>query len=158
MSEHRLMRFLLVEDDDAHAAITIRSLQQNRVINTVDRVADGAEALQYLRQQGPYADHPRPDVILLDLNLPGVDGHEVLSVVKEDADLRSIPVVVLTTSDAEIDRLRAYRHHANSYLVKPINFERFRQLVRELSLYWGVWNQPPEGKPACDPVRDKADE
>jgi CheY-like chemotaxis protein len=117
VTEQRLIHFLLVEDDDAHAEITIRSLKQNRVANKVDRVVDGAEALAYLRDP----DRPLPDVILL----------------------CAIPIVVLTTSDAEVDRLKAYRHHANSYLVKPIDFNRFRQMVVELSLYWGVWNQPP---------------
>jgi CheY-like chemotaxis protein len=139
VTEQRLIHFLLVEDDDAHAEITIRSLKQNRVANKVDRVVDGAEALAYLRDP----DRPLPDVILLDLNLPKVDGHEVLAAVKEDHLLCAIPIVVLTTSDAEVDRLKAYRHHANSYLVKPIDFNRFRQMVVELSLYWGVWNQPP---------------
>jgi CheY-like chemotaxis protein len=117
-------------------------------MNVVDRVCDGAEALDYLRSPKK----PRPDVVLLDLNLPKVDGHEVLARIKESPDLCTIPIVVLTTSDAEIDRLRAYREHVNSYLVKPIDFERFRQMVRELSLYWGVWNQPPQGeshKPAA---------
>src|SRR5690606_24500907 len=98
--------------------------------------------LDYVRRQGRFADVRRPDVILLDLKLPKVNGHEVLAAIKDDPDLCSIPVVVLTTSSAETDRLKAYRHHANSYLVKPINFSRFRQMVSDLSLYWGVWNQP----------------
>jgi CheY-like chemotaxis protein len=140
--EPELLHFLLVEDDDAHALIAMRTLQRNRVANTIDRVADGEAALAYLRRQPPYADRPRPDVILLDLKLPRVDGHEVLAGIKEDPDLRDIPVVVLTTSDAETDRMRAYSHHANSYLVKPIDFERFRQMVDDLCLYWGVWNRP----------------
>jgi CheY-like chemotaxis protein len=144
MTDSKLLRFLLIEDDDAHASITMRSLQQNRVVNVVDRVADGEQALEYLKARGT----PRPDVILLDLNLPKIGGHEILTRIKADPDLCTIPVVVLTTSDAEVDRVRAYRHHVNSYLVKPIDFERFRQLVRELSLYWGVWNQPPAGDPA----------
>ncbi len=147
MPETQMMRFLLVEDDDAHAAITLRSLRQNRVANAVDRVADGALALEYLRREG----NPRPDIILLDLNLPKVDGHEVLAALKEDPELCIIPVVVLTTSDAEVDRLRAYQHHANSYLVKPIDFERFREMVRDLSLYWGVWNRPSADEEACGP-------
>lgn len=142
--EPQLIRFLLIEDDDSHAVITMRSLQQNRVGNHIDRVVDGEQALAYLRRQGPYVDQPRPDVILLDLKLPKLDGHEVLSVIKQDPDLRLIPVVVLTTSDAEIDRLKAYEHHANSYMVKPVDFDRFRKLVQELSLYWGVWNRPAQ--------------
>lgn len=137
-----LLHFLLVEDDDDHAEIVLRTLQRNRVGNTFDRVHDGADALAYVRRQGRFADAKRPDVVLLDLKLPKVNGHEVLAAIKEDPDLCSIPVVVLTTSSAETDRAKAYRHHANSYLVKPINFSRFRQMVSDLSLYWGVWNQP----------------
>jgi CheY-like chemotaxis protein len=144
VTDGKSIRFLLIEDDDGHAAITIRSLEQNRGTTVVDRVADGEQALAYLGAPG----RPQPDVILLDLNLPKVGGHEVLARIKTDPRLCTIPVVVLTTSDAETDRARAYREHANSYLVKPIDFERFRQMVRELSLYWGVWNQPPAGDPA----------
>jgi CheY-like chemotaxis protein len=141
-----LLHFLLVEDDDDHAAIVERTLKRNRVANTLDRVADGVEALEYVRRQGDYAERPRPDVILLDLKLPKVDGHEVLAGIKEDEDLLTIPVVILTTSDAETDRAKAYKHHANSYLVKPIDFKRFRQMVKDLSLYWGVWNCPAPAK------------
>lgn len=140
--ESHLIRFLLVEDEDDHAEIVQRTLRQNRIGNGIDRVRDGAEALAYLRQEDQYAGRPRPDVILLDLKLPKVDGHEVLAEVKHDPRLLKIPVVVLTTSDAETDRAQAYEHHANSYLVKPVDFERFRQMVADLSLYWGVWNKP----------------
>lgn len=140
---NQLITFLLVEDDDIHAHLIERSLDKARVANEVHRVEDGAKALEFLRQQGEYADSPRPDVVLLDLKLPKVDGHEVLAAIKEDADLHAIPVVVMTTSAAETDRAKAYKHHANSYLVKPVDFDKFRQLVNDLSLYWGVWNQPP---------------
>jgi CheY-like chemotaxis protein len=144
----KLLHFLLVEDDDDHATILIRTLRQNRIANTIDRAADGIEALAYLRQEGEYAGRLRPDVVLLDLKLPRMDGHEVLAAIKDDPALRSIPVVVLTTSDAESDRARAYDHHANSYLVKPVDFERFRQMANELSLYWGVWNEPVPNSPS----------
>jgi CheY-like chemotaxis protein len=140
---NRLVRFLLVEDEDVHAELVMRSLQKARVSNEVYRVADGAEALAFLRRQGQYTGEPRPDVILLDLKLPKVDGHEVLEAIKRDESLRVIPVVVMTTSAAETDRAEAYRHHANSYVVKPVDFDKFRQLVTDLSLYWGVWNVPP---------------
>lgn len=140
---NKLITFLLVEDDDIHAHLIERSLNKARVANTVHRVEDGAKALDFLRQTGPYSASPRPDVILLDLKLPKVDGHEVLAAIKEDRNLHTIPVVVMTTSAAETDRARAYKHHANSYLVKPVDFDKFRQLVSDLSLYWGVWNQPP---------------
>lgn len=119
------------------------ALAQNRVTNTVFRVSDGEEALAYLRHRPPYADCPRPDVVLLDLKLPRVDGHEVLQHLKDDPDLSLIPVVVLTTSAAEADRARAYQNHANSYLVKPVDFDKFNQMVQDLKLYWCIWNQPP---------------
>ena len=140
-----LINFLLVEDDDDHAAIVLRTLERNRVVNNVKRMIDGAEALAYLRREPPYENRPDPDVILLDLKLPKVDGHEVLKAVKSAPELCHIPVVVLTTSSGEADRARAYAYHANSYLVKPVNFQRFRQMVSDLSLYWGVWNAPASG-------------
>lgn len=141
----RLLTFLLVEDDDNHAHLVTRSLAKARVQNRVFRVSDGCEALAYLRQEGVHANEPHPDVILLDLNLPRLNGHEVLAEIKQDPALKAIPVVVMTTSDAESDRAKAYEHHANSYVVKPVNFDRFRELVKDLCLYWGVWNEPPDG-------------
>lgn len=144
MNERRTT-FLLVEDDDIHAHLVLRSLEKARVSNEMFRVSDGAEAIAYLLQQGKYADKQLPDIILLDLKLPKVDGHEVLSLIKEDERLKLIPVVVMTTSDAESDRAKAYRHHANSYVVKPIDFDKFRQLVTDLCLYWSVWNEPLDG-------------
>ena len=143
--ESKLLNFLLVEDDMDHAEIVLRTLQRNRVANHLAHVTDGAEALAYLRREGKYADSPHPDIILLDLKLPKLDGHEVLAQVKEDVELRKIPVVILTTSNAETDRAKAYAYHANSYIVKPINFTRFRQMVKDLSLYWGVWNESVKG-------------
>ena len=141
MTQPRLVHFLLVEDDDDHATLIMRSLQRSRVSNQVDRVKDGEAALAYLKQQGEFAGR-RPDVVLLDLKLPRVDGHEVLRQIKEDESLRYIPFVVLPTSQPEVDRARAYEHHANSYLVKPVNFDRFQQMIEDLNLYWGVWNMP----------------
>ena len=135
-----LLHFLLVEDDDDHAEIVLRTFRQNHIGNTIERVADGVEALAYVRAQEPYTQRRRPDVILLDLNLPRIDGHEVLKSIKSDPDFRCIPVVVLTTSDAETDRAKAYEHYANSYVVKPVDFSRLRQMVNDLSLYWGLWN------------------
>jgi CheY-like chemotaxis protein len=108
-------------------------------------VHNGEEALAYLRGAGVYARYPRPDVVLLDLNLPRLSGHEVLRDIKEDRELQAIPVVVLTTSTAERDLARAYDSHANSYVVKPVDFARFHQLVTDLCQYWGTWNQPPAG-------------
>ena len=144
----RLVHFLLVEDDDAHAKLISRTLEQNRISNRLDRVVDGEAALEFLEQRGAFADARRPDIVLLDLKLPKLDGHEVLGRIKGNPRLASLPVVVLTTSDAEADRLRAYELHANSYLVKPVDFERLRQMVADLSLYWGLWNRPaPEPGP-----------
>ena len=139
----RLVHFLLVEDDEDHAQLVIRNLSKGRIKNRIDHVFTGEDALDYLKNEGEYADAERPDVVLLDIQLPGIDGHDVLAAIRKDEVLKSLPVVVLTTSDAEIDRAKAYEHHANSYLVKPLNFETFRTLVNDLSLYWGVWNQPP---------------
>ena len=140
--ERARMHFLLVEDDDDHAHLVSCHLKRHRVRITVDRVANGAQALRYLRKEGEYADRQLPDVILLDLNLPKVHGHQVLRMIKEDEQLCRVPVVILTTSDAESDRAKAYEHHANSYLVKPMDFERFRNMVDVLDSYWSVWNRP----------------
>ena len=142
------MQILLVEDDDDHAEIVARGLATNRVLNQIRRVADGEAALAYLFRRGLYADpasSPRPSVILLDLRLPRVDGLEVLRTVKETDDLRSIPVVVLTTSDAERDVTSAYDHHANSYLVKPLEFGKFSEMMETLGFYWLAWNREPVG-------------
>lgn len=140
----QLVRFLLVEDDEDHAALVLRSLQKSRVANEVDHVDDGAKALAYVRQEDEYSEKSRPDVILLDLKLPKLDGHEVLRQIKEDPRFRDIPIVVLTTSKSESDRHRAYDEYANSYLVKPVDFDQFRTMIDDLNLYWGVWNLPVE--------------
>ena len=140
------MRILLVEDDDDHAEIVIRELANNRVINQIHRVSDGEAALDYVFRRGIYADpagSPRPNVILLDLRLPRVDGLEVLRIIKESGELRSIPVVVLTTSSAERDVTSAYDHYANSYLVKPVEFNKFAEMMNTLGFYWLAWNREP---------------
>ena len=139
------LHFLLVEDDDAHAELVGMALQENGVKTTVDRVRDGEEALAYLRREGDYAEAARPDVILLDLKVPKMDGLEVLASIKEDPTLRRIPVLVMTTSDAEADRARAYYNHANSYLVKPADFEKFHAMIRDMKYYWAAWNNLSEG-------------
>ena len=138
---------LLVEDDPAHAEIVRRNLADFRVANRIYHVADGQAALDYLFHQGAYADpetSPRPHLVLLDLRLPKVDGQEVLRRIKEDADLRRIPTVVLTTSAAELDMVRAYSHGAGSYLVKPVGFEQFSRLMEAFGFYWLAWNQFPD--------------
>lgn len=138
----RPLRFLLVEDDDNHADLVRRAMAEERIGNELDRVADGEEAMAWLRREVPHEAAPRPDIILLDLKLPRLDGHEVLRNIKSNDDLKHIPVVVMTTSRAESDRIRAYNEHANSYVVKPLDFGQMHELVKELGLYWTVWNEP----------------
>lgn len=138
------VNFLLVEDDDDHARLVVRHIERTRFGNVLHRVKDGEAALAYLRREREYAYMPRPDVVLLDLNLPKFSGHEVLEELKKDEELRRIPVVVLTTSAAEADRLRAYDLHVNSYLVKPMNYDEFSRMIEELGRYWGGWNRRSE--------------
>lgn len=137
---------MLIEDNDDHAELIQRTLAQHSVANRVIHVSDGEAALDYLFRRGPWADpshSPRPSVVLLDLRLPRVDGLEVLKSIKQSADLRRIPVVVLTTSETERDVTRAYDHHANSYLVKPIGFEAFASLMNDVGTYWLSCNTRP---------------
>ena len=138
---------LLVEDDAAHAEIVRRNFEDSRLANRLIHVADGQEALDYLNHANGFSDPvtaPRPGVILLDLRLPKVDGMEVLKIIKTDPALSSIPVVVLTTSKAELDMVKAYALHANSYLVKPVDFAKFTELMTTFGFYWVAWNQCPE--------------
>jgi CheY-like chemotaxis protein len=123
---------LLVEDDPGDVLMTREAFEENKVANRLAVVSDGAEAMQYLRREGEYADAPTPDLVLLDLNLPRMDGREVLAAMKSDETLRSIPVVVLTTSEAEEDVLRSYSLHANAYVTKPVDFSRFIEVVRQI--------------------------
>ena len=127
---------LLVEDNPADAELALISLRRARVANEVNVVEDGEQAMSYLRREGEYGEATRPDLILLDLNLPGMDGREVLHEVKADESLRSIPVVVLTTSDARSDIEQAYGRYANSYMTKPVDFKQFHEMVTEMADYW----------------------
>jgi CheY-like chemotaxis protein len=139
---------LLVEDNIAHAELVIRSFEDHRVANKIYHVSDGEEALDYLFRRGDYADpakSPRPHVVLLDLRLPKVDGLEVLKEIKSTRELEKIPTVIFTTSSAEMDVAKAYEYHANSYLVKPVNFEKFNQLMDDIGFYWLAWNHHPWG-------------
>ena len=138
---------LLVEDDPAHAEIVRRNLASSRIANRLIHVSDGQTALDYLYGRDGFSDPvlaPRPGLVLLDLRLPRVDGLEVLKTIKADAGLNQIPVVILTTSTAEADIARAYDSHANSYLVKPVDFTQFVELMEVLGYYWLVWNQYPK--------------
>jgi CheY-like chemotaxis protein len=123
---------LLVEDDPGDVLLIREAFDFNKVHNTLNVVSDGEQALDYLRGTGDYADRVRPDLVLLDLNLPRKDGREVLAEVKGDPDLRTIPIVVLTTSEAEEDVLKSYQLHANAYVTKPVDFERFISIVRQI--------------------------
>ncbi|KOX27516.1 chemotaxis protein CheY [Saccharothrix sp. NRRL B-16348] len=123
---------LLVEDDPGDALMTQEAFEHHKIRNQLHVVRDGVEALEFLRRQGPYEDAPRPGLILLDLNLPKMDGREVLAEIKADETLRPIPVVVLTTSEAEEDILRSYNLHANAYVTKPVDFDRFIEVVRQI--------------------------
>jgi CheY-like chemotaxis protein len=127
---------LLVEDDPGDVLMTREALQDYKVKNNLHVVNDGEQALAFLRNEGDYQDAPSPDLILLDLNLPRRDGREVLAEVKADERLRRIPVVVLTTSEAEEDVLRSYDLHANAYITKPVDFERFVSVVRHIDEFF----------------------
>jgi CheY-like chemotaxis protein len=137
------LEILFAEDDDDHAELVLRGLSEHRVANRVHRAKDGAEALDFLHRRAKQVNSPRPDVVLLDLRLPKVDGLDVLREIKQSEEYRRIPVVVLTTSDKDSDIARAYDLHANAYLVKPVDFSTFVDLMRDLGFFWLVWNRPP---------------
>ncbi len=146
MVEGEPLVILLVEDNIDHAELIIRSLEDHRVSNEIRHVSNGESALDYLLRQGDFSDpesSPRPHMVLLDLRLPKIDGLEVLKVIKDSDDLQRIPVVILTTSKAERDVAMAYDYHANSYLVKPVDFSKFSQLMNDLGFYWLAWNTKP---------------
>ena len=123
---------LLIEDDAGDVLMIREAFEDNKVRNRLHCVSDGVEAVAFLRREGEHAGAPRPDLVLLDLNLPRKDGREVLAEIKSDPALRDIPVVVLTTSKAEEDVLRSYQLHANAYVPKPVDFERFIEVVRQI--------------------------
>jgi CheY-like chemotaxis protein len=137
---------LLVEDNEAHAELVMRSMRDQRVANIIYHVLDGQQALDFLLHKGDYVNakkSPRPNLVLLDLRLPRIDGLEVLKTIKESPDLKRIPVVILTSSDSETDIARSYDYHANSYVVKPLEFKTFTKLMEDLGFYWLGWNAPP---------------
>lgn len=140
----RSIEVLLVEDDPGDVLLTQEALKINKVRNALHVVNNGVDALAFLRKEGPYADARTPDLVLLDLNLPKMDGREVLAQVKGDDALRSIPVVVLTTSESEEDISRSYRLHANAYITKPVDFEQFIRAVRQVDdFFLTVVKLPP---------------
>ncbi len=132
----RQIQILLVEDNSGDARLTLEALKETRLYNKLQHVADGVEALAYLRREGRHANAPRPDLILLDLNLPRKDGREVLAEIKADQELRRIPVVVLTTSQSEEDISIAYDLNANCYVAKPVDLDNFIKVVRIIEEFW----------------------
>ncbi len=134
---------LLVEDNPDHVELILKALRDNNVLNEVRVVTNGEEALDFLYRRGEYADVPRPRLILLDIKLPRMDGIEVLRRIKADPKLKSIPVVMLTTSAGEKEIVESYNCGANSYIVKPVGFEQFAKVIKELKLYWMVINSLP---------------
>ncbi len=136
MATPKVIDVLLVEDDPGDVLMTREAFGDNKVANRLAVVSDGVSAMEYLRREGRYADAPTPDLVLLDLNLPRMDGREVLQALKEDPVLRRIPVVVLTTSESEEDVLASYSLHANAYVTKPVDFDRFIDVVRQIDEFF----------------------
>ena len=135
MSNH-LFHILLAEDNPGDARLTMEALKDGRFLCQVHLAKDGVEAMEFLRREGRFADAPRPDLMFLDLNMPRKDGREVLEEMKDDPALRRIPVVVLTTSEAEQDLCRSYDLHANCYIIKPLDVDQFFQIVRAIEDFW----------------------
>jgi chemotaxis family two-component system response regulator Rcp1 len=141
------IEILLVEDSDGDARLAQEAMKDAKVLNRIYRVRDGVEAMDYLRKKGKYNKAARPDLILLDLNMPRKDGREVLAEIKEDPDLRCIPVVILTVSKAEEDIIKAYNLHANCYIQKPVDLEQFLTVVKSIEDFWlTIVQLPPNGK------------
>ncbi len=136
LRDWQAIEILLVEDNPGDVELTREALEDAKVANRLNVVDDGADAVDFLYRKGRFANAPRPDIILLDLNLPKKDGRQVLSEIKADADLAQIPVVVLTTSQAEEDILRAYQLHANCYITKPVDFNQFLRIVSTIEEFW----------------------
>lgn len=142
---HRI-EILLVEDNPGDVRLTQEALKEGKVFNNLNVVMDGVEAMAYLRREGKYANARLPDIILLDLNLPKMDGREVLAAIKEDEDLKRIPTVVLTTSKADEDVLKVYDLHANCYITKPVDLEQFLSVIKSIKDFWfTVVKLPPNG-------------
>jgi CheY-like chemotaxis protein len=133
---HKPIEILLVEDNPGDVRLTQEALREGKIGNSLHVVEDGESAMAFVRREGEFADMPRPDLILLDLNLPRMDGREVLAQIKADPDLKRIPVVVLTTSRAEEDVLKAYELNANCYITKPVDFEQFIKVVSAVEEFW----------------------
>jgi chemotaxis family two-component system response regulator Rcp1 len=136
LSHSRPIEILLVEDSPSDAALTIEALKAGKIANRLSHVEDGVDAMDFLRRRGKYAEVRRPDLIMLDLNLPRRDGREVLAEIKNDPDLKIIPIIVLTTSRADEDILRSYELNANCYITKPVDFTHFIDVVKSIEQFW----------------------
>jgi CheY-like chemotaxis protein len=136
LSESKPVEILLVEDSPSDAALTIEALEAGKVANKLTLVEDGVEAMDFLRRRGKYAKATRPDLIMLDLNLPRKDGREVLVEIKNDPDLKIIPIIVLTTSHSDKDILQSYQLNANCYITKPVDFTQFIDVVKSIEKFW----------------------
>ncbi|HEX8551277.1 MAG TPA: response regulator [Abditibacteriaceae bacterium] len=132
----RPIEILLVEDSPTDVLLAQEALEHAKMLNNLHVASDGIEAMEFLRREGSFADAPRPDLVLLDLNLPRKDGRQVLAEIKADENLKRLPVVILTTSKAEEDVHRAYGLHANCYICKPIDFDRFTEVVKSIEMFW----------------------
>lgn len=142
----RNIEILLVEDNPGDVRLTIEALKESKLVNNLSVVEDGIEALAYLRKQGKYQDAIHPDLILLDLNLPKMDGREVLAEIKADEELKRIPVVILTTSSADEDIIKTYQLHANCYITKPVDINQFIKVVKNVGAFWfSIVKLPPDG-------------
>ena len=136
MENFVMVNILLIEDNPADIRLTREAMKDSRITNNMDVVTDGVEALSFLKKEGRYSEATRPDLILLDLNLPKKDGRELLGDIKSDPELKSIPVVVLTTSEAEQDIVKTYNLHANCYIAKPVELEKFITVIRSIENFW----------------------
>lgn len=140
-----IIDILLVEDNEGDARLAAEALKDSKIRNTLHHVLDGEEAMAFLRQEGSHADKPKPDLILLDLNLPKKDGREVLAEIKSDNYLKTIPVVVLTVSSDEQDILKSYKLHANCYVNKPLGLDQFLEVIRSIEDFWLTIVKLPDG-------------
>ncbi len=146
-NDSRTMEVLLVEDNPGDIELTLEAFQDTKILNHINVVRDGEEALEFLYQRGSYRNAVRPDIILLDLNMPRKGGKEVLAIIKEDETLKDIPVIILTSSEAEQDVITSYKLHANAYIAKPMDFSQFQHVMEVLKSFWlSVVKLPPEQK------------
>ena len=139
------IQILMVEDNPGDARLALEALKESKLRNNLVIVGDGLEAMDYLYQRGKYSDAARPDIVFLDLNLPGKDGREILEEIKADECLRNIPVVILTSSSADEDIARSYAAHANCYVTKPVSFDQFTKVVRSIGNFWFTVVKLPDG-------------